>query len=886
MAECSQNGLFVVYLQKISLKRKFDMEERLYGRCIGSIINSDKPGYGFVNDFVDCLLSAGQEVTGISNIAVIWSYELGEGNLVEPEYFHPANKLSLSGCYKNILFNAKRVVVSEDKDVVNYVSTRFLWKDNFVFIPINSQLDPERYISAKGGVFLLSNKGKITLRREQAETIRQLMNCKQPSVYDSTCVKEYVKVLQHHTSETIPIGKRWDQVLNALTHLSGDDNAEANYIHGVRYATFWKLNNLEHLSESGLYKQKECCYDKEHQPKSSHEVVHNDQKHFINDIRIFANVSRAEDCPMRMYSYKEVVDSFADKEFLQALNMGKDEMTAILIPIHVDGGLGITSLDVCCLYVKDMLYTPFVSKQFGKQFQGYIRNSLEEANSRVQSEMVTQLMNTYFSLKDNKIFFNSAAEILSRLNSMSDCLIYMCGTQDELLYIREEDVNNPKTFKNRSIQIGKKRCYLPFDYAMDLNFKKFLAGYSILDENEMNTVTIYRGDGKDPIVKSALFICIQDNTQKETSGLIILINKTHDKQKEGERDYDIITRDNVFATYLSALYLHQFGLWNSAVSRKNYLLKKLRHEIPNCTRVLGDKMKKISAEINERGYIISNLSSNINTIELNRSRINILASFFAAVDYEDSRFAERANKQELFSLINENMPLFKEEASSKGVDIVLNKMVEQRPLLISNFYPLAIVNVINNAIRYCSLASNIIINLYEDRIEITDVGLPISDMEQKLIFDDGYRSSGAKEIDADGIGYGLHLAKRVLNAHGSTIAADSDILDENNFILEAGVAYYIKTLAPVLRRKFVFDGSEEAERQMIEKQLRQINEELANPVDQLSSFYCKNVMLIRKMIAEQAKRGGPKFVEMDYTWFSEPIAKVTFTIKFGDKILC
>ncbi|MCR5579647.1 MAG: hypothetical protein K6F74_10670 [Prevotella sp.] len=80
-----------------------------------------------------------------------------------------------------------------------------------------------------------------------------------------------------------------------------------------------------------------------------------------------------------------------------------------------------------------------------------------------------------------------------------------------------------------------------------------------------------------------LFICIQDNTQKENSGLIILINKTHDEQREGAHDFDVITRDNVFATYLSALYLHQFGLWNSAVSRKNYLLKKLRHEIPNCT---------------------------------------------------------------------------------------------------------------------------------------------------------------------------------------------------------------------------------------------------------------------------------------------------------------
>lgn len=56
------------------------MEEELFVKCVSSIINSNKPGYGFVNDFADCLLTLGQDNTSISNIAVIWSYELGEGN--------------------------------------------------------------------------------------------------------------------------------------------------------------------------------------------------------------------------------------------------------------------------------------------------------------------------------------------------------------------------------------------------------------------------------------------------------------------------------------------------------------------------------------------------------------------------------------------------------------------------------------------------------------------------------------------------------------------------------------------------------------------------------------------------------------------------------------
>lgn len=39
------------------------MEEKLFVKCISSIINSNKPGYGFVSDFADCLLNISQEET-------------------------------------------------------------------------------------------------------------------------------------------------------------------------------------------------------------------------------------------------------------------------------------------------------------------------------------------------------------------------------------------------------------------------------------------------------------------------------------------------------------------------------------------------------------------------------------------------------------------------------------------------------------------------------------------------------------------------------------------------------------------------------------------------------------------------------------------------------
>ena len=414
-------------------------------------------------------------------------------------------------------------------------------------------------------------------------------------------------------------------------------------------------------------------------------------------------------------------------------------------------------------------------------------------------------------------------------------------------------------------------------------FMRFLENFHLLDIGTGANAYLYRETDADAVVKSALCILIQDNLKKENSGIIILINKTHIPTPSMARDYDVITMDSVIATYLSALYLHQFGLWNKAVSRKNYLLKKLRHEIPNCTRVIGEKMREIDKENLSKQFVLPSLPACMNTMELNRSRINMLASFFAAVDYDDSRFAEKAKKRDLIQILNENMPLFKEQAESKGVDIIFNKYTDVCNLNISAFYPLAIVNVVNNAIRYCSRATNIVIDLYDDRLEVTDIGLPIKDHDMEMIFEDGFRSLEAKEKDSEGIGYGLHLSKRVLKAHNSSIMAYSDFLSDENYLLESGVAYYIKLLPQEQRLKFITRDSAPAERIQIDRLYERINK-YDYSTDNNAAFYNRKEMIIRKWMAHEQEEGGASFVEMEENWFMDSIAKVVFTIQFGSKI--
>lgn len=852
------------------------MIEELYQKCLYSILNSQTPGYGFICDLVDALLSINSQLTGINNIAVIWEYEHVDGSIQKVENFFPGNKLNLVGINRKQIFRSLKPITSDDSDKNVFVDSSFVWYSHFVFIPVNNFFSDSEFLHARGALLLLGNNQDINLSSSQIRMFHQVLNIKRPNIYDSISVKKFLDVFLSGNLGDSTIGSRLDKTIKALEALSGNDYKDKN---GVRYATFWKLNVFSELQAGKFLKQHECCYDSECIPNASHEEIEVGNNHFINNLRKIDQLSLKEgNTDLFMYNYHEVVTSFSDPEYLNRAGMGEGCLTAIMLPIVITGS--IDSLDICCLYIRNIIYSPFVSISLTKKLKSYIHKSLVDVNEKIQSEMVNRLMTTYFTLKDQTKFYNSVANTMASYNSMKDCLIYMCGAADELLYVRDEDMNNPQSYKSKLSNIGKRRCYLPFEYVQDKHFIKYLSNLKLLDDKGSGNVSIYRENESNSIVNSALCILIQDNKQNENTGIIILINKTHLLHNKNEKDYDVITMDNVIASYLSALYLHQFGLWNKAISRKNYLLKKLRHEIPNCTRVIREKMEQIKKENVSQKYGLQSLPVIMNTMELNRSRINMLASFLAAVDYDDRKFAEKLKKSDLVGILSDNMPLFQEQAESKGVDVVLNRFVEKCYVNISAFYPLAIINVINNAIRYCSRATNIIINIYEDRIEITDIGIPIENDELEMIFKDGFRGRLARERDAEGIGYGLHLSNRVLNAHGSNITVSSDYLSDENYFIEAGIAYYLKLLPAEQRLKFLTRDSLPAERTIIDRLFEKINR-FDYSTDANASFYNRKEMLLRKWIAHEEEEGGPSFVEMEEAWFLEPIAKVIFTIQFG-----
>jgi signal transduction histidine kinase len=83
----------------------------------------------------------------------------------------------------------------------------------------------------------------------------------------------------------------------------------------------------------------------------------------------------------------------------------------------------------------------------------------------------------------------------------------------------------------------------------------------------------------------------------------------------------------------------------------------------------------------------------------------------------------------------------------------------------------ALTNVVSNAAKYGRSAQ---VSLRREpgagyQIEVQDDGPGIPDAEKDKVFEAFYRSAGAREVDSEGMGLGLSIARSIVLAHGGTI---------------------------------------------------------------------------------------------------------------------
>jgi signal transduction histidine kinase len=99
----------------------------------------------------------------------------------------------------------------------------------------------------------------------------------------------------------------------------------------------------------------------------------------------------------------------------------------------------------------------------------------------------------------------------------------------------------------------------------------------------------------------------------------------------------------------------------------------------------------------------------------------------------------------------------------------------------------ALVNLVNNALKYSKDDKFIGVKLYRDNgavnLEVTDHGIGIARRDQSKIFEKFYRAGDPLVHNTKGSGLGLSLVRHITHAHGGNIAVESTPGRGSRFIM-------------------------------------------------------------------------------------------------------
>jgi two-component system sensor histidine kinase/response regulator len=227
-----------------------------------------------------------------------------------------------------------------------------------------------------------------------------------------------------------------------------------------------------------------------------------------------------------------------------------------------------------------------------------------------------------------------------------------------------------------------------------------------------------------------------------------------------------------------------------SLRREKEMLRK------NFAAIVSHEMKSPLSSVQQNLYVLTaDVSEQINdeqkkTLERMKERISDLLKLIntwlqaMAIDLESikEQFAEIS----LDLVIDKAVDSVQNHATRKDITIIVtdiepdSKVYGDEGTLIE-----VLVNLLSNALKYSYSGRNVSIVVEErnDRayISVSDQGVGISEEELPFIFDDFYRGKG-RLGDSESHGLGLALSKRIVEIHGGSISATSEIGKGSNVV--------------------------------------------------------------------------------------------------------
>lgn len=142
---------------------------------------------------------------------------------------------------------------------------------------------------------------------------------------------------------------------------------------------------------------------------------------------------------------------------------------------------------------------------------------------------------------------------------------------------------------------------------------------------------------------------------------------------------------------------------------------------------------------------------------------------------------------DLGELVRAAAELMRPPAAERGIEIQVQAPPagEHCAIVDARAIGRAVVNLLDNAIKYAPSEKSITLTAGGDCISVADKGIPIPASERRQIFERFYRSGSELTRETKGVGIGLSLVSHIAKAHSGKAWVESDKTG-NRFILQIG----------------------------------------------------------------------------------------------------
>ena len=254
--------------------------------------------------------------------------------------------------------------------------------------------------------------------------------------------------------------------------------------------------------------------------------------------------------------------------------------------------------------------------------------------------------------------------------------------------------------------------------------------------------------------------------QEQPIGVLEAINK-----RDGSMFTDV---DEEILTVLGAQAA--VAIQNSRLFQQSDLISELVHEIrtPLGAILAGAQLLRLPhLPVEERLHTID-------AIEHEARHLNELTTaFLDLARLESGRARFKRTQFDFVALTNEVMQLFSSKAAERDIVIAADVPPDLPPLYADRGkIRQVLINLVSNAIKYNKPGGQIRIAARHEPhalvFSVSDTGAGIPPEHQKHLFQKFYRVPGSSK-KATGTGLGLHICKRIVEAHDGSILVESKV---------------------------------------------------------------------------------------------------------------